>query len=74
MWLLLSAVITGGVALGVYQRLEPDLTRVELEVFDTNHIAVALYRKHGFFLEGTRRGGAQIDGASFDVHMMALQF
>jgi L-phenylalanine/L-methionine N-acetyltransferase len=32
---------------------------------------VALYRKHGFVIEGTHRGFALRDGLYFDAHAMA---
>ncbi|MDB5473023.1 MAG: family N-acetyltransferase [Devosia sp.] len=46
--------------------------RIELEVFAPNASAIALYHKHGFVLEGTRRMGALIDGQSIDIHLMAM--
>lgn len=46
--------------------------RVELEVFANNSGAIALYRKHGFALEGTRRLGAMIDNQEIDIHIMAV--
>ncbi|WP_245895260.1 GNAT family N-acetyltransferase [Devosia submarina] len=46
--------------------------RVQLEVFATNREAMALYRKHGFILEGTRKMAALIDGQGIDIHLMAI--
>lgn len=45
--------------------------RIELEVYTDNDAAVALYRKHGFLIEGTARGYAFRDGGYADVHLMA---
>jgi putative acetyltransferase len=47
------------------------LKRIELSVFVDNEVAVALYRKHGFQIEGTARALAFRDGAYVDAHMMA---
>jgi RimJ/RimL family protein N-acetyltransferase len=46
--------------------------RVELEVFATNEGAMALYGKHGFVLEGTRKMAALIDNQAIDIHLMAI--
>ena len=48
------------------------LTRVELEVFATNEVAIALYTRHGFVEEGIKRGARVIDGVTDDVICMAL--
>ncbi len=45
--------------------------RVSLSVYARNTRAVALYRKVGFVMEGTRIRGKKLDGAYDDVHMMA---
>ena len=46
--------------------------RVALTVYAKNPAAVALYRKVGFTLEGTRVRGKKMDGEYDDVHMMAI--
>lgn len=45
-------------------------TRLELEVFANNAIAIALYRKYGFEDEGLRRRARLIDGRYDDILMM----
>ncbi len=45
--------------------------RIELTVYTDNQVALRLYRKFGFELEGTFRGYALRDGAYVDVHSMA---
>jgi len=47
------------------------VTRLELTVFTDNERAIALYRKHGFEVEGTHRHYALRAGAWCDVHSMA---
>jgi RimJ/RimL family protein N-acetyltransferase len=48
------------------------LERVSLTVYARNTGAVALYRKVGFAIEGTRVRGKKLDGEYDDVHMMAI--
>jgi len=48
--------------------------RISLSVYARNTAAMALYRKVGFVLEGTRVRGKKLDGAYDDVHTMALLF
>jgi RimJ/RimL family protein N-acetyltransferase len=50
------------------------LTRIELEVFRTNTVAVALYARHGFVEEGIKRAARVIDGVTDDVICMARVF
>jgi len=45
--------------------------RVSLSVYARNTRAVALYRKNGFVVEGTRVRGKKLDGEYDDVLMMA---
>jgi len=48
-----------------------NLRRLELAVFVDNAPAIALYKRFGFAVEGTRRTAAFRDGAFVDDHMMA---
>ena len=45
--------------------------RLELTVYTDNAVAMALYQKHGFEIEGTHRAYALRDGAYVDAHSMA---
>ena len=45
--------------------------RVELTVFTDNERAIALYRKHGFEIEGTHKAYALRAGRYADTHTMA---
>jgi putative acetyltransferase len=45
--------------------------RVELTVFTDNAAAIALYRRHGFVIEGTHRAYALRDGVYIDAYAMA---
>jgi L-phenylalanine/L-methionine N-acetyltransferase len=47
------------------------LLRIELYVNTDNERAIALYRRHGFDVEGTHRGYSLRDGVYIDVHAMA---
>jgi putative acetyltransferase len=47
------------------------LRRLELTVYVDNEPAIALYKKYGFVIEGTRRQDAFRDGAFVDSHAMA---
>ncbi|MGA2478477.1 MAG: GNAT family N-acetyltransferase [Spirochaetia bacterium] len=46
--------------------------RVELEVFEENSAALALYRKVGFKEEGRKSHAVKIEGKYFNVVMMAI--
>ena len=46
------------------------LRRVELEVNADNAPAIHLYTRHGFEVEGTKRGDALRDGVLIDTHIM----
>lgn len=48
------------------------LKRLELMVHTTNTKAVALYRKHGFEVEGTRRSSLLVNGEYVDEYLMSL--
>jgi RimJ/RimL family protein N-acetyltransferase len=56
------------------QAHEIGLTRVELTVRASNHVAVALYRKFGFAVEGTKRKAIKVDGVYEDLLLMALLY
>jgi putative acetyltransferase len=45
--------------------------RIELTVYTDNAMAIRLYRKFGFELEGTAKGYALRDGTYVDAHAMA---
>jgi putative acetyltransferase len=47
------------------------LTRLDLRVFVDNKAAIALYRKYGFEVEGTREQFAMRGGAYADAYVMA---
>ena len=46
------------------------LQRVELEVFASNKIAVVLYEREGFVIEGRKRCARFLDGAEDDILIM----
>jgi len=48
-----------------------NVSRIEIEVYTDNDAAIALYRRHGFVLEGTCRHYAFRDGQYVDAHIMA---
>lgn len=60
---LLEAVLEGAAGLGI--------TRVELEVFETNERAIALYERNGFVHEGRKRGARMLDGRTEAIVCMA---
>lgn len=48
------------------------LTRIELEVYESNRAAIALYERRGFVHEGRKRRGHELDGRIEDILCMAL--
>jgi ribosomal protein S18 acetylase RimI-like enzyme len=51
---------------------EYGLERVELEVYTTNTVAIELYLKKGFKVEGVKRRARKLDGKYFDLQVMAF--
>ena len=47
------------------------IKRIELEVYTDNAAALALYKKHGFTIEGTAKNYALKDGILVDAYLMA---
>ncbi|MGS0694404.1 GNAT family N-acetyltransferase [Shewanella sp. 0m-4] len=45
--------------------------RIELEVYTDNHLAISLYKKHGFVIEGEMREYAFRSGEYIDAFLMA---
>lgn len=50
---------------------EQGVTRLELDVMTNNERGVALYKKMGFEIEGTKRQSICIDGEYIDEYMMS---
>jgi len=53
---------------------EKNAERIELEVFASNKIALRLYEKAGFVIEGVKQKARKLDGVHDDVVCMALLF
>ncbi|MCP4542730.1 MAG: GNAT family N-acetyltransferase [Chloroflexi bacterium] len=51
---------------------EKGMERIELEVFASNKVAIKLYEKLGFVVEGVRKRKKKLDGVYDDVVEMAL--
>jgi L-phenylalanine/L-methionine N-acetyltransferase len=64
----------GSALLGAVVKLAQNwlaVRRIELEVYTDNHAAIALYKRHGFVIEGEAREYAFRNGEYVDVFMMA---
>lgn len=48
------------------------LKRIELEVFSSNRVAIAMYKRQGFIQEGIKRQARVLDGVVDDAICMAL--
>jgi RimJ/RimL family protein N-acetyltransferase len=48
------------------------LERIELTVYATNAIAIKIYEKAGFTVDGVRRRARKLDGAYDDIILMSL--
>jgi RimJ/RimL family protein N-acetyltransferase len=55
-----------------WAKANPALKRVELKVYSTNDRAIALYRRFGFEIEGTRRLAINKRGQLIDDYVMGL--
>tara|TARA_B100001105_G_scaffold255365_1_gene254351 strand:- start:3983 stop:4501 length:519 start_codon:yes stop_codon:yes gene_type:complete len=62
-----SALLTEAL---IWARLS-GLVRVELTVHTSNERAVALYRRHGFEIEGTKRSSLLVNGRYVDEYLMS---
>lgn len=51
---------------------ELDFHRIQLNVLEFNHAAIALYEKTGFIKEGTYREFVLRDGRRYDLHLYGL--
>jgi len=57
-----------------WAQTNPTVRRLELNVFAENEIAVHLYQKFGFNIEGTRRQALYRNGRFHDDYIMAILF
>jgi RimJ/RimL family protein N-acetyltransferase len=48
------------------------IKRLELTVHTAHDRAIALYQRHGFEIEGTRRSSLRVDGVYTDEYLMSL--
>ncbi|WP_243292152.1 GNAT family N-acetyltransferase [Bacillus sp. FJAT-47783] len=65
-----------GIGTALFQRLEEwainhHITRLELTVVTQNDAALALYKKSGFEIEGTKRNSLMIDGRPYNEYYMS---
>lgn len=63
---LLQATVEKAQAIG--------LERIELEVYASNKVAIELYKRAGFVVEGVRKQGRKVDTVYDDVVEMGLLF
>ena len=50
------------------------MTRIELEVFTDNLVAIRLYEKLGFVREAEKRNAVRLDGVYYDTVLMSLLY
>lgn len=65
-----------GIGNALFESLEEwaknhEITRLELEVMAHNEAAIALYKKRGFDIEGTKRNSIKVGEQYIDEHLMA---
>ena len=65
-----------GIGTVLFQQLEEwakksQISRLELTVVTKNEAGVALYRKSGFEIDGTKRNSLMIDGIFYDEYYMS---
>ena len=65
-----------GIGTALFQQLEEwakksRISRLELTVVTKNEAGVALYRKSGFEIDGTKRNSLMIDGTFYDEYYMS---
>ena len=65
-----------GIGTKLFQALDQwakskELTRLELTVVSKNEPGIALYKKSGFEMEGTKRQSLKVDGVYHDEYVMA---
>lgn len=73
---LLNEYSNQGIGYSLYQNIikwakECNVKKLELSVITDNKIAIYLYRKFGFEIEGTRKMSTLIDGKYYDEYYMA---
>ncbi len=73
---LLSEYNNQGIGYSLYQNVikwanESNIKKLELTVITDNKVAIYLYRKFGFEIEGTRKMASLLDGKYYDEYYMA---
>lgn len=73
---LLNEYSNQGIGYSLYRNIikwanECNIKKLELSVITDNKVALYLYRKFGFEIEGTRKMAALIDGKYYDEYYMA---
>lgn len=56
-----------------WARDQSDLRRIELYVYASNRAAIRLYERHGFVIEGRRRGAIRVGDEYVDDLLMACE-